>query len=200
MLKHFFPIPHPPPPLKSFQINMLNIIRVQNLPKHPKPAIGSIGTNRPARDWIFFLSEFHLCFLDSVQTCMMNSLYDFLWTHAAFRSSFVTHWSSLFCTQSVFAVLFFSAADCSVCSSQLPTLPLFYPEIDSTLYFKNKRTTKPWSSNTIWHTKTLELLWHFLFDSLCFTFSKINSFQLRCFQTWWQYPSSWKPQVQLEKN
>ena len=81
----------------------------------------------------FFLSEFHLWFLDSVQTCMMNSLYDFLRTHAAFRSSFVTHWSSLFCTQSVFAVLFFSAADCSVCSSQLPTLPLFYPEIDSTL-------------------------------------------------------------------
>ena len=44
------------------------------------------------------------------------------------------------------------------------------------LNFKNKRTTKPWSSNTIWHTKTLEQLWHFLFDSLCFTFSKINSF------------------------
>ena len=39
----------------------------------------------------FFLSEIYLWFLDSVQTCMMNSLYDFLRTHAAFRSSFVTH-------------------------------------------------------------------------------------------------------------
>ena len=55
-----------------------------------------------------------------------------------------------------------------------PHCPCFTPK--SSQLKKKNRTTKPWSSNTIWHTKTLELLWHFLFDSLCFTFSKINSF------------------------
>ena len=43
MLKHFFPIPRPPPlsnVFKWFQMNMFNILGFQNLPKHQRLAIG----------------------------------------------------------------------------------------------------------------------------------------------------------------
>jgi hypothetical protein len=61
-VKTFFSYPSTPPPLKSFKINMFNMLGFQNLPKHPKLQSASIGS-RCSSSKGFFLSGFHLWFL-----------------------------------------------------------------------------------------------------------------------------------------
>ena len=75
--------------------------------------------------------------------------------------------------------------------------------------FEKKRggTRRPWSSNTIWHTYFLVFFGcgvcetHFLyFVSLSPKWLKNVFLQCRCYQGWFQYPSSWTTQIQWGNN
>ena len=79
----------------------------------------------------------------------------------------------------------------------------FFWNILTKSIWKKKRTTKPWSYNTIWPTYFLACfgygVWWNEFCYMLSHFLKNVFLQCRCYQGWFQYPSSWKPQAQLEK-
>jgi len=61
-VKTFFSYPSTPPPLKSFKINMFNMLGFQNLPKHPKLQSASIGSRCSSSKGFFSLGFSSLVF------------------------------------------------------------------------------------------------------------------------------------------
>ena len=151
----FFSYPSTPPSsLKSFKINMFNMLGFQNLPKHPKLQSASIGSRCSSSKGFFFSQVFISGFWHSVQTCVRNSLYGFLWPHIKSKISEPQNIDHT--TQ-----------------SGLHTFWLVLAMVFGEMNF------------VIWGC----MLSHFL---------KKVFLQCRCYQGWFQYPSSWKPQAQLE--
>ena len=152
----FFLSFNPPSSLKSFKINMFNMLGFQNLPKHPKLQSASIGSRCSSSKGFFFSQVFISGFWHSVQTCVRNSLYGFLWPHI---NSKISEPQNIDHTT----------------QSGLHTFWLVLAMVFGEMNF------------VIWCC----MLSHFL---------KKVFLQCRCYQGWFQYPSSWKPQAQLEKN